>query len=145
MNVHDIIRCNITPIIIKLFVKYDLWKLLNICELVYGDKSKLHLHPTVQCNNTLFNLHSGEIWMGENSFCGHNVMMITGKHFRDDHTLLQFGAVKDGQDIHIGKRVWICSGAIILGDVAVGDDSIIAAGAIVTKDVPANSFVKGVW
>lgn len=46
--------------------------------------------------------------------------------------------------IKIGKRVWIGAHATILSGVTVGDNSIIAAGAVVTKDVPANSVVGGV-
>ena len=43
----------------------------------------------------------------------------------------------------IGSDVWIGYGAIVLSGVSIGDSSIIAAGAIVTKDVPANSVVVG--
>ena len=44
----------------------------------------------------------------------------------------------------VGERVVICDGAKILGPVVVGDDSVIAAGAIVTRDVPPQSVVVGV-
>ena len=46
--------------------------------------------------------------------------------------------------IHIGNRVWIGAHATILAGVTVGENSIIAAGAVVTKDVPANTIVGGV-
>ena len=45
--------------------------------------------------------------------------------------------------IHIGKRVWIGSGAIILPGVNIGDNSVIAAGSVVTKDVPENCLYGG--
>lgn len=112
---------------------------------ICGDRNKLHLHTTAKPNNTLFNTMSGEIFIGENTFFGHNVMVITGKHELKridgewiDHVLTT------GCDIHIGKRCWICSGSIILAGVTIGDDSIIAAGAIVTKDVFSGSKIKGV-
>lgn len=44
----------------------------------------------------------------------------------------------------IGENVWVCEGARINRGVTVGDNAIIAAGAIVTKDVPANSIVAGI-
>ena len=44
----------------------------------------------------------------------------------------------------IGKNVVICDGAKILGPVVIGEDSIVAAGAIITKDIPANSLAFGV-
>ena len=45
---------------------------------------------------------------------------------------------------HIGKNVWIGSHATILPGVTVGDNAIIAAGAVVVKDVPADTIVGGV-
>ena len=45
--------------------------------------------------------------------------------------------------IHIGNHVWIGQRAIILKGVTIGDGAIVAAGAIVTKDVPAHSIVAG--
>ena len=45
--------------------------------------------------------------------------------------------------IVIGNKVWICAKATILKGVTIGDGSVVAAGAVVTKDVPANSLVGG--
>ena len=45
--------------------------------------------------------------------------------------------------IHLGKKVWIGSGAIVLPGVTIGDNSVIAAGSVVTKDVPENSVYGG--
>ncbi|MDE7120196.1 MAG: hypothetical protein K2O10_06260 [Muribaculaceae bacterium] len=44
----------------------------------------------------------------------------------------------------IGENVWVCEGARINRGVTIGDNAIVAAGAIVTKDVPANSIVAGI-
>ena len=46
--------------------------------------------------------------------------------------------------IKIGNHVWIGQGATILKGVTIGNNSIIAAGAIVTKDIPANCIAAGV-
>ena len=46
--------------------------------------------------------------------------------------------------IVIGRNVWIGSGAIVLQGVTVGDDSVIAAGAVVSEDVPPATVVGGV-
>ncbi len=45
--------------------------------------------------------------------------------------------------IHIGKNVWIGSGAIVLPGVTIGDNSIVGAGSVVTKNVEPNSVVAG--
>lgn len=50
----------------------------------------------------------------------------------------------DSKEIVIGDNVWIASGAKILAGVTIGQNAIIAAGAVVTKDIPANSLAKGV-
>ena len=46
--------------------------------------------------------------------------------------------------IIVGKNVWIGSNSTILQGVSIGDGAIVAAGAVVTKDVPANSIVGGI-
>lgn len=46
--------------------------------------------------------------------------------------------------IVVGRNVWIGSNSTILQGVTIGDNSIIAAGSVVTKDVPANAIVAGV-
>jgi acetyltransferase-like isoleucine patch superfamily enzyme len=48
------------------------------------------------------------------------------------------------RDTCVGSNVWIGHGAQILRGVTVGDNAIIGAGAVVTKDVPANAVVGGV-
>jgi acetyltransferase-like isoleucine patch superfamily enzyme len=46
--------------------------------------------------------------------------------------------------VQIGSNVWIGSGCIILPGVTIGDDTVVAAGSIVTKDIPAGSVAAGV-
>jgi acetyltransferase-like isoleucine patch superfamily enzyme len=45
--------------------------------------------------------------------------------------------------IHIKKNSWICINAIVLPNVEIGEGSVIAAGAVVTKNIPANSIARG--
>ncbi|MDY0940056.1 acetyltransferase [Priestia megaterium] len=49
-----------------------------------------------------------------------------------------------GGTVKIGERTWICIGATIINNINIGCDSVIAAGAVVTKDVPSNVLVAGV-
>lgn len=46
--------------------------------------------------------------------------------------------------VKIGNKVWIATNALILPGVSIGDGAIVAAGAVVTKDVPAKCMVAGV-
>lgn len=49
-----------------------------------------------------------------------------------------------GGTVKVGERTWICIGATIINNIDIGCDSVIAAGAVVTKDVPSNVLVAGV-
>ena len=72
---------------------------------------------------------------------GPNVNIITAGHPLEPS---QRRAYLEARPIVIEKNVWIATAATILGGVTVGENSVVGAGAVVTKDVPANSFVAGV-
>ena len=82
----------------------------------------------------------GGIVIGDDVLIGHNVVLATLDHGiePDKRIFLHPGP------IHIGNKVWIGSGAIITKGVTIGDNSIIAAGAVVINDVPSNVIVGGV-
>lgn len=82
----------------------------------------------------------GGVWIGEGALVGHDVVFATLNH----HMAPAERPQCDAAPIHIGKGVWIGSKAVILGGVTVGDYAVIAAGAVVTKDVPAMTVVGGV-
>lgn len=111
---------------------------------VWGRRNRLHLHPTARPQNTLFNTASGEIYIGENTFFGHNCMVLTGKHQIDADNNYSDTVPDTGEDIRIGSNCWIASGAIITGGVVIGDGAVIMAGAVVTRDVPTDTIVGGV-
>ena len=71
---------------------------------------------------------------------GPNVSLIT-----TGHPLVpsQRRSVTIGKRIVIERNVWIAAGATILGGVTVGENSVVAAGAVVTRDVPPNTLVGG--
>ena len=48
-----------------------------------------------------------------------------------------------GRPVSIGRNVWIGGGAIILPGITIGDDAIIGAGSVVTRDVPAGATAVG--
>lgn len=52
--------------------------------------------------------------------------------------------INESSEIILGDNVWVCPNAMILKGVHIGDGAIIAAGAVVTKDVPAYAMVAGV-
>ena len=46
-------------------------------------------------------------------------------------------------EVHIGRNVWIGGGCVLLPGVSIGDNTVIGAGSIVTKDIPANVVAYG--
>lgn len=82
----------------------------------------------------------GGIFIGDGSLIGHNVVLATLNHAMDPEDR----ATMIPAPIHIGKRVWIGANATVLPGVTIGDGAIVAAGAVVTKDVPENTVVGGV-
>ena len=82
----------------------------------------------------------GGVTIGDGCQIGHNVVFATLNHgFAPDDRATTYPA-----PIVLGKNVWVGSNATILQGVAIGDNAIVAAGAVVTKDVPANVIVGGV-
>lgn len=82
----------------------------------------------------------GGVYIGDGSLIGSFVVMATINHGQSPSERTD----NRPAPIHIGKNVWIGSHATILPGVTVGDNAIVAAGAVVTKDVPANTIVGGV-
>ena len=114
-----------------------------------GPRNKLHVGKSVSTANTIFNVSSGHITVGDNTIFGHNVMVLTGKHEflegrRKSLTTMGYEVPLEGYDINIGKGCWIASGVIITGNVNIGDNVIIGAGAVVTKDIEEGVFAAGV-
>lgn len=98
---------------------------------IFGKKSRLNVGEKCVLQNTLFNTMSGTIHIGDYSFFGHNCMALTGSHDINQRNLGRQKAVpKLGNDIRIGKGVWIGSGTIIIGPCEIGDNSVIAAGSL---------------
>lgn len=123
-----------------------------------GCSGKVSLGKKVAVANTLFNVSSGSIIIGDYTIFGQNVMVLTGRHNFSQGQRAGSDLVRNtdawgggelevpssGYDIHIGTGSWIASGAIITGGVKIGDHVIVAAGAVVTKDVPDHAIVGGV-
>ena len=49
-----------------------------------------------------------------------------------------------GEPITVGNNVWFGAGVTVLGGVTIGDNTVIAAGSVVTRDIPANCLAAGV-
>lgn len=82
----------------------------------------------------------GGISIGNGSMIGMNVTIATLNHGLSIETR----NITYPSPVMIGENVWIGSNATILPGVTIGDNTVVAAGAVVTKDVPENTVVAGV-
>ena len=83
----------------------------------------------------------GGIDIGDDVMLGPNVSLISSGHPLDPATRRSEITMAP---VRIGRGVWIATGAMVLQGVSVGDDAVVAAGAVVTKDVPPRTLVAGV-
>lgn len=86
-------------------------------------------------------MDSGKITIGNNVFIAPNVCLITEEHAMDVEQRL--AGLEYAHPVTIGDNVWICTGALILPGVTIGANSVIGAGSVVTKDIPANCLAVG--
>lgn len=107
----------------------------------YTDCGKnIHIGKQVFINMGCKFQDQGGIFIEDGALIGHNVVLATLNHaMRPERRGDMLPA-----PIHIGKRVWIGSNAAVLPGVTIGDVAIVAAGAVVTRDVPENTIVGGV-
>ena len=92
----------------------------------------------VNQNCTFYDL--GGLDIADDVLIGPNVSLITSGHPLDPS---QRRACVVAKPIVIERNVWIAAGAIIIGGVTVGENSVVAAGSVVTRDVPPNTLVGG--
>lgn len=86
----------------------------------------------------------GKVVIGSNVMIGPNVVIRSSNH---RYERLDLPMSKQGHatgEISIGDDVWIAANAVILSNVKIGAHSIVAAGAVVTKNVPEYSIVAGI-
>jgi len=100
----------------------------------------IHLGRNVFINSGCKFQDQGGIFIGDNVLIGHNVVLATLNHEENPQ---KRGNLKPAP-INIGCDVWIGSNATILPGVSIGDGAIIAAGAVVTRDVESKTVVGGV-
>ncbi|RYZ60625.1 MAG: sugar O-acetyltransferase, partial [Chitinophagaceae bacterium] len=86
-------------------------------------------------------LDVAEVVIGSRTLFGPNVQIYTATHPMD-HKVRASG-LENAKPITIGEDVWVGGSAVICPGVTIGDRSVIGAGSVVTKDIPADVFAAG--
>lgn len=106
----------------------------------YTDCGKnIHLGKNVFINAGCKFQDQGGIYIGDDALIGHNAVLATLNHDPDPEKRANLIP----SPIHIGNKVWLGANVTVLPGVSIGEGSIIAAGSVVTKDIPANAVAAG--
>ena len=101
----------------------------------------VHFGNNVYANFNLTLVDDTDIYVGDKVMFGPNVTVATAGHPIDPE--LRYQAMQYNIPVHIGENVWIGANAVVLPGVTIGDNSVIGAGSVVTKDIPANVVAVG--
>jgi tetrahydrodipicolinate N-acetyltransferase len=105
------------------------------------DKGELRIGARTNINGLTNILVGDGVRIGADCTFSWNVQILD----HDFHTIITGGQHQpESAPVQIGDRVWVGTGVTILKGVTIGDDAVIAAGAVVTRDVPAKSVAGGV-
>lgn len=129
---------------------------VNDGRMTFGDRVRL---DSTIATLELVTLEGGHLEVGNNVFINHGSSIVSSAHVRigadclvGTHVMVMdcdFHRVEDkawdttGRPIVIEDRVWLGNHSIVLKGVTVGHDAVVAAGAVVTRDVPPRSVVAG--
>lgn len=100
-----------------------------------------HFGDCVYANFNLTLVDDTHIYIGSNTMLGPNVTIATAGH--PILPELREQAYQFNAPVHIGKNCWLGAGVIVLPGITIGDNSVIGAGSVVTKDIPENVVAVG--
>ena len=138
---------------VKLGKNVKLSKFINLYGCSIGDNTKLGAFVEIQKNaaigkNCKISSHTficEGVTIEDNVFVGHNVTFINDKYPRSTNSKGELQSEEDWKvdPTLVKKSASIGSGTTVLSNVTIGENAIVGAGSVVTKDVPPNSIVAG--
>jgi maltose O-acetyltransferase len=109
--------------------------------VVINGADKLSVGNNVSINAFVHIWAQGGVSIGDSTLIASHVAITSLTH---DKNSADFAASLITRPVTIGRNVWIGTNAVVLPGVSIGDGAIIAAGAVVTRDVPPGAIVAGV-
>ena len=101
----------------------------------------VHFGKCVYANFNFTAVDDTHIYVGDYTMFGPNVILATAGH--PILPELRQEAYQYNMPVHIGKNCWLGAGVIVLPGVTIGDNTVIGAGSVVTKDIPSNVVAVG--
>jgi len=106
----------------------------------FGGKH-VHFGKNVYANFNLTLVDDTHIYVGDGTMFGPNCVIATAGH--PILPELRIEAYQYNFPVHIGKNCWLGAGVIVVPGVTIGDNTVIGAGSVVTKDIPSNVVAVG--
>ena len=106
----------------------------------WGGKN-CHFGKNVYANFNLTMVDDTHIYVGDRTKLGPNVVLATAGH--PILPELREKAYQYNFPVHIGRNCWLGAGVVVVPGVTIGDNTVIGAGSVVTKDIPANVVAVG--
>jgi hypothetical protein len=100
-----------------------------------------HFGKNVYANYNLTAVDDTHIYVGDNTMIAPNVILASAAHPLDPEERRK--GYQYNQPVHIGKNCWLGAGVIVVPGVSIGDDTVIGAGSVVTKDIPSGVVAVG--
>lgn len=113
------------------------------CE-ISGSFKYLRLGDNAEINKGVFLLLKDTVEIGRNSTIAYQATILTSANPHGPHNKLSKLYPAMTAPVNIGDNVWIGARAVLLPGVSIGECSVVAAGAVVTRDVPPYALVAGV-
>ena len=110
---------------------------------IIGDYTNIVLHSNAEINTGCLLLAKDRIEIGKNSTLAYGATILTSANPNGPKNKLAALYPKRKAPVIIGDNVWVGANATILPGVTIGEMSVVAAGAVVTKDVPSGVLVAG--
>ncbi len=109
----------------------------------YANMGGAHVHfgKNVYCNFGVTMVDDTHIYVGDATMLAPHVTVATAGH--PILPELREQGYQYNAPVHIGRNCWIGAGALIMPGVTIGDNTVIGAGSVVTKDIPANVVAVG--
>ena len=103
----------------------------------------VHFGRNIYVNFNLTLVDDTHIYVGDNTMIGPNVTITAASH-PIDPALRSGSGMQYNLPVRIGRNCWITAGVTILPGVTIGDNSVIGAGSVVTRDIPPDVLAFGV-
>ena len=101
----------------------------------------VHFGSNIYCNFNTTLVDDTHIYVGDNTMFGPNVTVATAGH--PINAGLRRKGYQYNAPVSIGKTCWIGAGVLIMPGVTIGDNVVIGAGSVVTRDIPSNVVAVG--